>query len=324
MHLNTKIPSYLKANLKQLRSKFPDRDVVLISNVKQPRIAGISFRLYSESEFSKEINLYLSHPKSFRSNFWHTSIARFTYLLTYQEEKQVPVLHVESDVILSHDFPFEKILANQSLTFPMLSKHRGVASVFFSPSSEELNLFVEFLVEEAKRDHGVTDMTAMRHYFNSHPERVSILPAGPEDSAVYEPEIHSDIFEEVIDALKVYGGVFDGSDIGMYLFGTDPRNLLGKTILRQEISSTYTIMSKMEFRFNSSREFLDIKSEENWLPVYNLHMTCKDKNLFLNKHVEKTFDKYLKEQNLVVRFKPKVYLNMGLAKIGRTISSIYK
>jgi hypothetical protein len=324
VHLNTRVPSYLKANLKQLRKKFPQHDVVLVSNVKQPKIAGINFKIYSESEYSREINRNLSHPKSFRSNFWHSSIARFTYLLSYQQEIQRPILHVESDVILSRDFPFKRILMNDGIAFPVLSKYRGVASVFYSSNFEHLNWFVGFLVEEARRDHDVTDMTAMRRYLDSYPKRVSILPAGPEDSSVYEPEILSDIFKEVIESLEDYGGVFDGSDIGMYLFGTDPRNLLGKTILRQEISSTYTIMSKMEFRFNRSREFLDIRSGGNWLPIYNLHMTCKDKNLFLNKNIEKKFDEYMKESELVVRFLPKIYLQMGLAKIRRTISSIYR
>jgi hypothetical protein len=183
---------------------------------------------------------------------------------------------------------------------------------------------VEFLVNEAQIDHEITDMTALRKYYDLHPRRITILPAGPADSSCYEDEVLHDVFNQIKTGLVEYRGVFDGSDIGMYLFGTDPRNLVGKTILRQEISSTYTRMSQMNFKFNPLRQFLDIESEGGWIPVYNIHMTCKDKKLFSTKNFEKRLTKYLHFENLTVKFLPTVYLRMALAKIKRTILAAYR
>lgn len=324
VHLNTKIPVYLKRNLIRLSKIFPDHSVVLISNIEQPKILNVEFKLYTEPEASKEINFHLSHPKEFRSNFWHSSIARFTYLRKYQEEVQRPVLHVESDVILSKDFPLKLFAKTEGLAYPILSKFRGVASIFYSSGSESINSFVEFLVNEAQIDHEITDMTALRKYYDLHPRRITILPAGPANASCYEDEVLHDVYDQIKSGLVEYRGVFDGSDIGMYLFGTDPRNLVGKTILRQEISSTYTRMSQMNFKFNPLRQFLDIESQGEWIPVYNIHMTCKDKKLFSTKNFEKRLTKYLRFENCTVKFLPEVYVRMALAKIKRTILAAYR
>ena len=296
VHLNTRIPSYVKRNLTRLRDHFPSHQVVLISNINQSKIANVQFMLYAEPDESIDIKTNLSHPKNFRANFWHSSIARFAYLLTYQREKDYPILHVESDVILAKDFPFDLVSNNKHLAYPILSKYRGVASIFFSENAESLSHFVGFVVEEARADHEITDMTALRKYYDLHNERVNLLPAGPGSRAVYEPEIQLELLTQLVTELNRYSGVFDGSDIGMYLFGTDPRNKLGRTILRQEVASTYTRMSEMKFRFNSDRNFLDVESEEKWIPIYNLHMTCKNINLFTSKRMDRIFLKYLSDK----------------------------
>ena len=317
VHLNTKLPKYAKRNLVTLKSNFPDHNVVLISNTTQPRIKNIGFVLYEESEESRAIDTKLSHPKNFRNNFWHASIARFTYLLSYQKEISRPILHVESDVILSKDFPMEIIAENSNLSFPVLSRFRGVASVFYSNSAQSLAEFVNFLVFESDFDSQITDMTALRRYFDRFPKRVEILPAGPSNKTAYEKEIEDDIYSQLIQGLEKYGGVFDGSDIGMFVFGTDPRNALGYSMLRKEIDSTYTQMSNMEFRYNKSREFVDVMSNGQWIPVFNIHMTCKNTKFFLKRPSEKYFKKYVGNQNFREAFMIRVYLRMGIAKIAR-------
>ena len=242
----------------------------------------------------------------------------------YQQEINKPILHVESDVLLSRDFPFESFANINGIAYPILSKFRGVASIFYSSASEQLNSFVEFLVSEVKNDYEITDMTALRKYNDLYPQRVTILPAGPANVYCYEEEIFEDIYDQIKSGLDRYDGVFDGSDIGMYLFGTDPRNLIGKTILRREIPSTYTRMSQMKFKFNPLREFLDVESQGKWLPVYNIHMTCKDKKLFSMKDIDKSFSKYLRYQNYTEKLIPAVYARMALAKIKKTILTSYR
>lgn len=324
VHLNTKLPKYVKRNLIKLQSNFPDHNVVLISNMTQPRITNVGFVLFEESEESRAIDVRLSHPKIFRNNFWHASITRFTYLLSYQRVIKKPILHVESDVILSKDFPLEIIAENSNLSFPVLSRFRGVASVFYSNNADSLSEFIKFLVAESDLDSQITDMTALRKYYDRFPNRVEILPAGPANEFTYEREIKDDIYSQLIQGLDKYAGVFDGSDIGMFLFGTDPRNALGYSMLRKEIDSTYTRMSKMEFRYNQSREFMDVMSNGQWLPVFNIHMTCKNAKFFLNRPLDKEFKRYLENKSIREVFMLRVYLRMGLAKIFRIIRHFYK
>ena len=179
-------------------------------------------------------------------------------------------------------------------------------------------------MNESQIDHEITDMTALRKYYDSDPRRITILPAGPANLFSYENEVLQDIYNQIKSGLEQYGGVFDGSDIGMYLFGTDPRNLRGKTILRQEISSTYTRMSQMNFKFNPLREFLDVESQGKWIPVYNIHMTCKDKKLFSSKNFDKRMTKYLSHESHTTKFLPAVYVRMAFAKMKKTILTSYK
>ena len=324
IHLNTKIPKYLERNLMRLRDSFPLHKIVLISDREQPKIKGIESKVYEESAESRKLKSYLSHPKSFRENFWHASIARFTYLLSYQIEVDRAVLHVESDVILAADFPLNLIKKGSKIAFPMLSKYRGVASIFFSPDQTSLKKFVEFIVESASSNPEITDMTALRKYFDRFPLEIEVLPAGPESETAYEEEIKLDLYSDLEDGIAKFNGVFDGSDIGMYLFGTDPRNRLGVTLIRNEIASTYTCMSEMRFRYNELRDFLDIESQGMWIPIYNLHMTSKDLTLFSNKRLEKRLKKYLKYEKSSKLFVVGVFVRLALAKIIRVIRQIYK
>lgn len=324
IHLNTRVPRYLRMNISRLQHIFPTHEIVLISNIRQPKLNNVVFRLLDEPLDSQLIKNNISHPKEFRANFWHSSIARFAYLRDYQNEIDEPLMHIESDVILAYDFPVEELLKNKSLAYPILSKFRGVASIFFSDSKESLVHFSEFLTSESLLNSQLTDMTALRKYFDLYPERVEILPAGPGMNTVYEPEILSDVYEKIIIGLRKYSGIIDGSDIGMYLFGTDPRNRLGKTFLRNEISTTYTLMSEMEFRYNPERDFLDAKSNDQWLPVYNLHMTCKDAKLFSNRNLGEPFSKYLRYSSPTEVFLPKVYLRMAINKIVRILQKTYR
>lgn len=324
IHLNTSIPRYLRRNILRLQYIFPTHEIVLLSNITQPMLNNVDFRLLNEPLDSQTIKNNISHPKEFRANFWHSSIARFAYLRDYQNEINEPLLHIESDVILAKDFPVKEIFENESLAYPILSKFRGVGSIFFSDSKESLAHFTEFLASDSLLDNELTDMTALRKYFDLFPERVEILPAGPGLTSVYEPEILSDIYEKVITGLQKYSGIMDGSDIGMYLFGTDPRNRLGKTLLRNEVPTTYTFMSEMEFRYNPERDFLDAKSDGKWVPIYNLHMTCKDTKLFSRRNLRNPFSEYLRHTSPTEIFVPKVYLRMGMNKVLRIIQRTYR
>jgi hypothetical protein len=324
VHINTRIPQFVKLNLIRLKRQFPANKVVLISNMQQPRVQGVELRVITEPKQATELRALISHPKDFRFNFWHSSIARFTYLLAYQVESREPLIHIESDVILSKDFPIQKFNNETKLAFPILSQYRGVASVFYTPNSDLLEKFIEYIVEAAKNNPEITDMIALRLFFDSHPQFVELLPAGPSNIEVYSPKIKEDIYELLISKLNKYQGIFDGSDIGMFLFGTDPRNALGTTYLHKEVDTTYTQMLEMKFRYNAERDFLDVENQGAWTPIYSIHMTCKDIKLFTTRNMKTVFSKYLRIESYKEVFLVKVYIRMGIAKIVRTMRMVYR
>jgi hypothetical protein len=90
-------------------------------------------------------------------------------------------------------------------------------------------------------------------------------------------------------ALNYFGGVFDGFDIGRYLFGDDPRNKRGVSILRDNDSRTYLDVRKLDLFVTPEREFPYIRQpfSHSHIPVYSLHIHSKNSKLFkMNKTTE--------------------------------------
>lgn len=319
VHLNTPLPSYLNNNLDRMQKLFPKENIVLISNIVQRIIPGITFYKLQESLQSEDLRKTLSHPAEFRNNFWHSSIARFAYLLTYQKESNNRIIHFESDVLVSKDFPLSKFkrMSTNKIAFPILAPKRGVASVFYSGSAKSLDRFVSFAVCNARENTGTTDMLTLRDFYDQFPKLVTILPAGPPNIELYCDQIVQDIYPKIRAGFKTFQGVFDGTDIGFYLFGTNPWNRLGVSLLHQELEETYTIMSKFKFKYNSRRDFVDIISENKIVPVYNLHITSKQKSLFKFKDLDLQTYKHLNVRSETKRIYLSVFFTMLFNKFGK-------
>lgn len=305
---------------------FPKENIVLISNIVQRMIPGITFYKLQESRQSEELRKTLAHPVEFRSNFWHSSIARFAYLLTYQENTSNRIIHFESDVLVAKDFPMSKFkcMSTNEIAFPILALKRGVASVFYSGSAKALERFVSFAVCNARENTGTTDMLILRDFYDQFPKAVTILPAGPPDVELYSDQIVQDIFPKIRAGFKTFRGVFDGCDIGLYLFGTNPWNRRGISLLHQEIAESYTIMSKFKFKYNSARDFVDIISENKIVPVYNLHITSKQKSLFKFKTLDFQINKHLNVVSETKRVYFNVFFDMFFKKLGKLFAKFIK
>jgi len=322
VHLNTLLPNYLEKNLIRTRCIFPDQNIVLISNTMQKSIPGITKCILSEPQESLDLRKILSHPVEFRKNFWHSSIARFAYLLAYQKQVNRRILHFESDVLISKDFPLSKILQipTNKIAFPILAKERGVASVFYSGGAKTLKEFVSFSISHAMNNPLTTDMLVLREFYNNFPEFVKVLPAGPGNVEFYSNDINSDIFPKIIEGLSEFQGVFDGTDIGFYLFGTNPWNRRGVSVLHQEVADTYTIMSRFKFEYNGARNFVDVISDNEKIPIYNLHITSKRDSLFECKNLEVKVNKFLNVKSEKKQINITVFFIMLFKKIIRTLT----
>lgn len=326
VHLNSPIPKYLKHNLIRMRNIFPHEKITVISNTTQKSLSGISQHILPEPVQAEQLKRILSHPKQFRDNFWHSSIARFAYILSYQKKVKQRVLHIESDVLVASDFPLWqfKRLPVSKIGFPILMKKRGVASIFYSGSAVTLDKLVSYSILEALKDSETTDMLMLRNFYNRYPRYVKVLPAGPYKKELYKKEIVKDIFPEINEGLLEFNGIFDGSDLGSYFFGTNPWNRRGTSILQEELAGSYTKMAKFQIIFNSSRDFFDLLNNGHTIPIYNMHITSKRERLFRIRNLERKSRRFLNNNGKKTEVIPKVYITMAFKKFYFVLVKVIK
>ena len=283
VHLNSKIPLYLKLNLSATSKLFSGQKIVLVHNQeKHPlRNSSISTFFYNGSKSSQNIEESLSHPKEFRNNFWFSSIARLDALNAYAEFSGEDVLHIESDVLLSADFPISKFSELKvGLAYPVVAPDRGVASTVYIANASSAKTLVDFAVERTLRNPASTDMEILADFFFKETGLVFRLPFAPASEEFFRRENMPQNMVDMRESQKFFGGIFDGNDAGVYLFGFDPRNSRGLSHLGTSIPGNYADITKWRFRFDNSREFVSVIGNEAPIPLFSLHASSKELLLF--------------------------------------------
>lgn len=292
VHLNTPIPVYLKNQLSYCAEKFTEHSVHLIHNENglNLNIENLNFFEYQRNYDATKIENSLSHPKDFRGNFWFSSIERLIALKLFMVENNQDLIHIESDVLISPDFPFEHFRElHEDIAYPITSELRGVASTVYIRNKVAIDQLAQFALECCLQNPQTSDMLILGEYKSRFPERVAALPFGPNNLTHYHENMPKSFFQELVQNLEILGGVFDGSDLGVYFFGTDPRNRRGITELRKPINFNYAKISNWRIHYSKSREFLELSEGQSSqaIPIYSIHATCKNPNLFLIKNYPK-------------------------------------
>ncbi len=243
-------------------------------------------------------------------------MARFLALVEYQEVVGKELIHIESDVIISRDFPFEKFQnLRESISFPIISDERGVASVLYLKDSKASAGLLETLMEELQRDVFTSDMLILGRHFLGE-KSVCPLPIGPGGTLYYRkftPQGIQGIWDRTRDE---FGGVFDGADVGIYFFGTDPRNSRGRSFLQREIPTEYGNAKQWLLEYSDSRNFIDFVSGESRIPLYCLHVTSKQLSMFRFKLPQKLIEMRMRH---LAREKTVIFLRVGFFQAVKAI-----
>ena len=326
-HFGNRLPKHLTLNIERCKTLFPNIPIVLIANreCNVPRTAGLEVSIYDKNSEWLQLDSNLSHPKDFRDNFWLTSVARFLAIRDYLANYPGEILHVESDVILSEDFPFDKFSKlDKPIAFPILSSSQGIASTLYIRNHETAALLVSLTLEMASNDSKTTDMLVLRSFYKSYPEKTQLLPIGPLGKSAYRNFGDGTIFEEMTSAALIFDGCFDGADIGYYLFGVDPRNARGKKYLRKSFANSFLSVRETIIEYSNSRNFLNIGSNpsEPKVPIFSLHIHSKNAHLFRVKKATKLFkvavDNYLLPES--IEFVPRIFLHSIIQAVKRRLS----
>lgn len=290
-HFNTKLPNFLIENLERTQKIFPHHKIYLIHNSKKyldiKNIQEYHFDL-EKNESVRDLNNLLSHPKEFRKNFWMTSIARFFAVAELQTELEQDLLLVESDVVLSKDFPFEELKNSyqEKIAYPLISQERGVASTIYFGSSINSQIFCEFCLGEAKINSQTTDMLILRRFYESNRNRVFLLPNFVPNKKKMDVSVPKEIFEEVAQGIDKFEGIFDGSDIGWYFFGNNPYNSRGFKTRFSKIDEDFCKPEIYNLKTNKERDFYFLQDKDKDIKIYSLHITNKQKKYFKNPVVD--------------------------------------
>lgn len=289
VHFKTKLPKHLILNLRRTVMLFPDHQVVLItdqnvSNLNIPRL--VSFHFYESHEWL-EIEGLLDHPRGFRGNFWFTSLGRFIALAYFAKYHNGPLVHIESDVIISSDFPFDAISkVEANFAYPVVSETQAIASCLFIKDEQSAQFLATFALESVRLNHSTTDMYVLHDLLTQHPAKVQILPSTPPQREIV-PAASQEFINKIAEGTQYFKGIFDGFDIGRYLFGDDPRNDRGFSVLRRQDPRSYVHARKLDFSITKEREFPYVKngSSSESLPIFALHVHSKNLKFFKTKMI---------------------------------------
>jgi hypothetical protein len=319
VHLNSRIPIHLYLNLIRTSNIFPNIQITLISNQSQLIPKGIKFKIFEKDQEWNELESRISHPRNFRKNFWLTSLGRLQLLAKYQTEIGKPILHIESDVIVSGDFPiknfYDKVF---HIAFPLISLERGIASILYIPNAESSSALLSAIRSESSKNSFTTDMLVLGKLKENF-SKVIPLPIGPVDKSSYREFTPYKLIESWQRSMNVFGGVFDGWDLGGYFFGTDPRNARGRSFIQKQVPSEFANVINWELKFCENRNFINIITESGEIPVYCLHLTSKRINLFRKRLIGKKISKFLEHKKEYSIFNLRIFFTQFLLALIRRL-----
>jgi hypothetical protein len=249
VHLGRELPQYLVRNLRHLKQIFPQEKIYLIidseNHAYNPELRDIELFVYRGVDLKWGESLQKnSHSSIFRDGFWRKTIERIFAVIEFHKtiSEKCAILHVESDVFLTPNFPLVKLNNNSlpELGWCPYSSKEDVAALLYSRNLQSSLELGKLLVEVLSEDHNHTDMTALNRIKQIMGRNVFYFPLTPTTENI-EESIPSTISGEGVSEINkffhFFGGVFDSLSAGMYTWGIDPRNTYGFTLIHNNSQS---------------------------------------------------------------------------------------
>jgi hypothetical protein len=282
VHLGSTPNSYLGDAIQRSLSIFPNikhtlildnLDSVVINPTKVNLVKNVSKVLELET-MDRTVDL------DFRKGYWNFTLERIFAVLDYQIKNDIKdLLHVESDVVLLPNFPFDSLQACKYIHWCEYGEDHDVAALLHIPSSLEANSIQNEMISILKDKPNLTDMQLL-FSTRSRVKEVKLFPSQWADKCNSDPSIESvycDCFPD--------DHMFDGLTLGMFITGQDPRNNYGKFFVGDnspfESGATHINPRKFSWSIDESG-ILAAKSLccEKTFQLQNLHVHSKNKKLF--------------------------------------------
>ena len=324
----SKLPKYVLENLVNTKSKFPNIDIVFISDnshsLKKVSELGISvWHCKNQAIENSDTLNSMSHPMQFRSGYWFSTLARFFAIEEFMEHNsETEVLQIETDVWLSKNFPFDKFTDfTNELSYPMESVGRGAASVLYVGSLKSIKDFNLFCKQELLKDANFTDMTLLGKYLEEYSMRVVPLPTA-RDTSIFKEFTPKDLALSSSSSYPFFNGVFDPLSYGMHLFGVDARNSRGVLKLYSDTPSQILDFAKIEFEV-LGQEVIARNNLQSF-QIYNLHIHSKNLRIFRNASSMNEIHKLIsaRKNHEVTRIVLSVFFRAIMGKVRRWFTQL--
>ena len=229
---------------------------------------------FQRTEEEMELEAEYEYPKSFRNNFWFSSLVRFSLLARFMCSYDRPTIHVESDVVLAEDFPTTEFLNIATpFAYPIVSDERGIASTILIRDKDYAQFLWQYSRSVVRQNPLASDMEILFDLWKKHPEMVTRLPIAPRQLYREPPDQQENL---------PFDGHFDGHDFGVYVGGTNPWNKRGMSDIRYRIEGSQLSFDDKAIFYDRKRRFISIRhlNRVGADSLYSLHITNKNPLFF--------------------------------------------
>lgn len=291
IHLGTKFPEHLELNIARHLQVFPNIPVSIIHDGaeenERKNLNSLDFYMYRRNDTVFDILNSLNHDNKFRNNFWISTLERFYALEKFHTERpNEKILHIESDVLLLPNFPWESFNSITKVWYTRYNSKKDVAALLFSPDLNNTNQMMKLISAALVNDPNLTDMTALSTLSHNYQEQFKILPSSPKLNYSFLNNYNVCAMDEkmsISENFDLFGGIFDPAPFGMWLTGQDPRNHFGFTRVKSRniIESGDSFLDPAKFRYdlNVSGELV-VSIDKTRTNIWSLHVHSKNKELF--------------------------------------------
>lgn len=265
--------------------------IVLICDLKilnkKKIIKKIKIYDYKKFDLNIEIKLHNKKIKEFRCGFWFKTIERYFILLNFVKFYNIKKFyHAELDNIFSDLNNLHKKLNKIGRYFYLTTVNfnkQAFGSVIYINQVTILENFCTFIIKKLQKKF-YNDMELLYLFAKKNNKKIKYLPT------------FLDINNKKSASYKDLGGIFDNLNLGVYIFGTDPRNharpIYNRENLYQNKMMEYILKNST---FNIIKNKFELKLDNKKLNVFNIHIHSKlIKKFFLKKKyitVLKNFNK---------------------------------
>lgn len=328
VHLGRTLPKYLVYNMDRFKKLFPTISFILILNDRQLFLyckeKNIPVFLYENHDSLLESYLSKIHnTEKFRSNFWRFALERIFAILSFHDlNPNKSILHIESDVLVLPNFPWETVLQSKHLMWNSYSLERDIASLFYSPSVQASRFLEAELKNYFTFGTRYTDMSILRLFSINHPDKMIYFNSSKSEflPLKFSRSMHLETNHSRNRFLDSANGVFDSAANGIWLTGQSVENNFGVLRLhhRNLESSAEIDPSDLEFTGDSNSNIF-ITYNGKIKPLYSLHIHSKNEKLF-GPSWERELSKYIqmsKNRTIINRFKLRKFINLILINYRR-------